>query len=178
MCDTISTSIIFGALSLVPENRYIVLTLGSATLIIYAANRQRPSHKLSRIEDAIQVAEETLERAKADCARKHMELVDGARRLLKAKLSASIIQAQLLEPRSITTRKEFVEYLRKVKGIMQSINQCAKDVKEIQTSTLLTIEAERQRKLSEEIKEAGEIFDTGISSLTLTGNTTKEASMV
>jgi len=83
MCDAISTSIIFGSLSLVPGNRYILLGLGSASLIIYAANRQRPSHKLSQVKDAIQAAEENLKDAKANCGRNHVELVDGTRRLRK-----------------------------------------------------------------------------------------------
>jgi hypothetical protein len=37
---------------------------------------------------------------------------------------------------SCVTREELVEYLQNLHDIVQNINQCAKDVKEIQTSTL------------------------------------------
>jgi len=45
----------------------------------------------------------------------------------------------MLKTRGVTTWEEFVEYLQNMRGIMQSINQCAKEVKEIQTSTLVRI---------------------------------------
>ncbi|KAJ7799797.1 hypothetical protein B0H14DRAFT_3156332 [Mycena olivaceomarginata] len=163
MCDAISTSILFGTLSLLPGNRYIALGLGSTTLIIYAANRQRPTRKLGRVERKIQACEETLKHAKSNCTRNHVELTDGTRRLLEAKLSASKIRSRLLETHSVTTWEELVEYLQNLHEIVQKIKQCAKDVKEIQTSTLLTIEAERQRQFFEGIKELREIHDTVIS---------------
>ncbi|KAJ7868824.1 hypothetical protein B0H14DRAFT_2572248 [Mycena olivaceomarginata] len=90
--------------------------------------------------------------------------MDGMRRLLEAKLSASKIQTRLLETRSVTTWEEFVEYLCNLWETMQNINQCAKKVKEVHRSALLTIEAERQRQLSEGIKEVREIHETVIRS--------------
>ncbi|KAJ7792096.1 hypothetical protein B0H14DRAFT_178842 [Mycena olivaceomarginata] len=163
MCDAVSTSIIFGALSLLPGNRYIPLGLLPAALIVYTVNRQRPSHKLARVERAIEACEETLKHAKSNCARNHVELTDRMRRLLEVKLSASKIQSQLLETHNVATWEELVEYLLNQREIIQKINQCAKDVKEIQTSTLLTIEAERQREFFEGIKEMREIHDTVVS---------------
>ncbi|KAJ7799827.1 hypothetical protein B0H14DRAFT_2616770 [Mycena olivaceomarginata] len=163
MCDALPTSIIFGALSLLPGNRYNFWALVSAGLIIYTANRQCPSHKLGRVERNIQACEETLQHTKSNCPRNLGELMDGTRRLLEAKLSASKIQSRLLETHSVTTWEELMEYLLNLRDIMQKIDQCAKDVKEIQTSTLLTIEAERQRQFFEGIKELREIHDTVIS---------------
>ncbi|KAJ7757305.1 hypothetical protein B0H14DRAFT_3511936 [Mycena olivaceomarginata] len=141
-------------------SRYITLGLLSAALVIYTVNRQRPSHKLSRVECAIEVCEETLKYATSNCARNHLELTDTTRRLLEAKLSASKIETQLLETHSVTTWEGLVEYLQNLRDIVQNINQCAKDVKGIQRSILLTIEAERQRQFFEGIKELREIHDT------------------
>ncbi|KAJ7757298.1 hypothetical protein B0H14DRAFT_3598949 [Mycena olivaceomarginata] len=170
-----------GALSLLPGSRYITLGLLSAALVIYTINRQRPSHKLARVECAIEVCEETLKYAKSNCVRNHLELTDATRRLLEAKLSASKIETQLLETHNVTTWEELVEYLQNLHEMVQNINQCAKDVKEIQRSTLvsiayagftvgdtnegfqLTIEAERQREFFEGIKELREIQDTVVS---------------
>ncbi|KAJ7868813.1 hypothetical protein B0H14DRAFT_3132586 [Mycena olivaceomarginata] len=164
MCDAASTtSIIFGALSLLPGNLYVLWALVSAGLIIYTANRQHPAHKLGRLEHAIEGCEENLKHAKSNCARNHVELTDGTRRLLEAKMSASKIQSRLLETHSVATWEELMEYLLNLRDIIQKINQCAKDVKEIQTSTLLTIEAERQRQFFEGIKELREIHETVIS---------------
>ncbi|KAJ7366208.1 hypothetical protein DFH08DRAFT_929174 [Mycena albidolilacea] len=174
MCDAISTSMIFGALSLLPGNRYILWALVSTGLIICAANRQRPSHKLGRVEHQIQACEELLKHAKGNCPRNLGEWMDGTRRLLeystiftkdfeRARLSASKIQSRLLETHSFSTWEELVEYLQNLRSIMRKINQCAKDVEEIQRSTLLTIETERQREFFEGIKELREIHDTVIS---------------
>ncbi|KAJ7757293.1 hypothetical protein B0H14DRAFT_2634918 [Mycena olivaceomarginata] len=177
MDDAVSTSIILGTLSLLPGNRYITWALVSAVLFIHTANRQRPSRKLGRLEYAIEACEEILKHAKANCARNHVDLMDGTRRLLEAKLSASKIQTRLLETRSVTTWENFVEYLGDLREIMQDISRCAKEVKGIQKSTLmpyfqLTIEAERQRQLSEGIKEVREIHETVIGSPAATRPTT------
>jgi hypothetical protein len=54
----------------------------------------------------------------------------------RAKLSVSKIQSRLLKTRNDTTSKKYLQSLR---GIMQSIDECAKKVKEIQTSTLVSM---------------------------------------
>jgi hypothetical protein len=82
MCD-ISTSIIFWALSPIPGFRYMGLGFLVTSFIIYAVNRQRPSHKLSQLEDMIKIVEEMLKRARENCARDHVELTIEARRLLE-----------------------------------------------------------------------------------------------
>ncbi|KAJ6554428.1 hypothetical protein B0H19DRAFT_1071829 [Mycena capillaripes] len=143
--------------------RYIIVALVSASLVAYFAHRQGPSYKLARVEDALKTAEESLESAKANCTRSHVELMDLASRLLEAKLSASNIRTRLLKARNVT---DWREYLKKIGAIMQSIKQCFKDVKEIQTSTLLTIEAEREHEFSEDLRESRDILDAVISSAT------------
>jgi hypothetical protein len=57
----------------------------------------------------------------------------------RARLSASKIQSRLLETHSFSTWEELVEYLQNLRSIMRKINQCAKDVEEIQRSTLVGI---------------------------------------
>jgi hypothetical protein len=56
--------------------------------------------------------------------------------IFSIKLSASKIQTRLLEARSVTTWRE---YLEKVKAILQSIDECAQEVKNIQTSILVRV---------------------------------------
>ncbi|KAJ7799823.1 hypothetical protein B0H14DRAFT_2616766 [Mycena olivaceomarginata] len=147
MCDMLSTSILFGTLPLLPGNRYIALGFVSAASIVYAANHQHPTCKLGRVEHKIQACEETLKHTKLNCMRNHLDLMDGTCRLL-----------------DVETWEKLLEYLQSLRDIMQKINQCAKDVKKIQTSTLLTIEAECQRQLFEGIKEVCEIRETIICS--------------
>ncbi|KAJ7687977.1 hypothetical protein B0H14DRAFT_2653528 [Mycena olivaceomarginata] len=161
MCDAVSASIIFGAPSILPGNRYVSLALNPAVLIIYTIIQQHPSHKLARVERAIEACEDVLQHAKANCARHLLELTDETCRLFE--VSASKIRIQLLEPHSVTTREELVEYLRDVAKTMQTVNQCAKKAKEIERSTLLTIENERQHRFLEGIKELHEIHETVIS---------------
>ncbi|KAJ6554435.1 hypothetical protein B0H19DRAFT_1262799 [Mycena capillaripes] len=137
--------------------RYIIMGLALALLVASFANSQRPSYKLGCIEDALKGAEEILEGAKANCARNQVEWMDLTSRLhdsaniFRAKLSASKIQTRLL---NTSNAIDWMEYLQSVRIIMQSIEEAAKKVKKIQTSTLLTIEAERQHEFSEDFRES------------------------
>ncbi|KAJ7885877.1 hypothetical protein B0H14DRAFT_3733386 [Mycena olivaceomarginata] len=156
-------SMILPGLALVAGNTfpYTLLGIGAASLTVYAVNRQTPSAKLGRVEDAIIATEKIQQHAKANGARDQVKWLEYGKRLLDAKLSASKIQTRLLKARSVKT---WGEYLEKVKAILQSIDECAKEVKDIQTSILLTIETERQRQLCEGIKEVRETIDATICS--------------
>ncbi|KAJ7819238.1 hypothetical protein B0H13DRAFT_2682592 [Mycena leptocephala] len=160
MCDTISTSIILGALALLPSitSRYVFLVLACISFILYASRRWGPAQKFTKLEDVIKALEETLERAKAasSYARNHIEVINAGCRLLQVKLSASKIQSHLLEMGSATWKT----YFKNIRAISRTIDQCAKEVKEIQTAMLLIIEEERQRKLTEGIKESQEVLGT------------------
>jgi hypothetical protein len=87
MCDTLSTSIILGALALLPgtTSRYVFLALASASFIFLAARHQGPAQKFTKLEDTINTFEEILERAKtaSSYARNHMEVIDAGCRLLQ-----------------------------------------------------------------------------------------------
>jgi hypothetical protein len=87
MCDTISTSLIFGALTLVPSttSRYVFLALACISFIFLAARHQGPAQKFTKLEGAIEALEDISERAKAasNYARNHMEVVDAGCRLLQ-----------------------------------------------------------------------------------------------
>jgi hypothetical protein len=87
MCDTIYTSIILGALALVPgtTSRYVFLALASISFIFLAARHQGPAQKFTKLEDAIEALEEILECAKAasSYARNHIEVIDAGCRLLQ-----------------------------------------------------------------------------------------------
>ncbi|KAJ7815066.1 hypothetical protein B0H14DRAFT_3746720 [Mycena olivaceomarginata] len=144
-----STMILFSGLALVVGNTfpYTLLGLGAASLTVYAVNRQTPSAKLGRVEDVIMVTEGSSTTRKGKRCK---------RPTLKYQCQYS---NSLLEARSIKT---WGEYLEKIKEILQSIDECAKEVKAIQTSILLTIETERRRQLYEGIKEVRETIDVTI----------------
>ncbi|KAJ7832818.1 hypothetical protein B0H13DRAFT_2679056 [Mycena leptocephala] len=175
MCDTISTSLIFGALALVPSttSRYVFLALACMSFIFAAARHQGPTQKFTKLEDAIEVLEEILERAKtaSNYARNHMELIDAGRRLLQVKLSASKIQSHLLEMRSATWKT----YFKSIRAILRSVDLCAKEIKEIQTAMLLIIEGERRRKLTEGIKESQEVLGAVVGSPIRRGHSRSES---
>ncbi|KAJ6578703.1 hypothetical protein DFH09DRAFT_1276177 [Mycena vulgaris] len=174
MPDTISKLqiFVFAAISLasVTTQRYIGLGLATTSLAIYVAHHHSPSQRLDRLENSFKVTEEILERAKMDCARDQVELMRKGNRLRqyvhprsrlpeyntdsRTKILASKIQTRMLEAEDTT----WEEYFKAIRGIMQSIDKCRREVKEIRTSTLLTIEGERQRKLSEGIKESSEVI--------------------
>ncbi|KAF8143378.1 hypothetical protein K438DRAFT_1783781 [Mycena galopus ATCC 62051] len=159
MCNPISASpILFGAVSLLPDTRYIALGLASISGILYIANGQRPSNKLAGVKNAIESMEKSLQRTKEECMRSHLEVVDLGGRLFEAKLSASKVQTRMLDTPRVTTYKEVVQYLQYGWDIMQDIMKCAKEVEEIRTKTLRIIEAERQHQFSAGIQESREII--------------------
>ncbi|KAJ7848034.1 hypothetical protein B0H14DRAFT_2583257 [Mycena olivaceomarginata] len=160
MCNDVTVPIVLGALSLLPDNRYILLVLVPALVVVNVANAQRPTQKLDRVKHAIDGCKERLEGAKLTCARNHVELTDRTRRLSEVAVLASIIQVRLLEKHpDFTTWKGYVKYVKDMHDMWKKIHQCAKDVREIETSTLLTIEAENQRQSGENIRDCDEICD-------------------
>ncbi|KAJ7847994.1 hypothetical protein B0H14DRAFT_2583216 [Mycena olivaceomarginata] len=129
-------------------------------VVISIANAQRPTQKLQRTKRAINACKELLEGAKLTCARDHVELTDRTRRISEVAVSASRIQVQLMEKHhDFTTWKGCVEYVNGMCNIWKKIHQCAKDVREIETSNLRTIEAENQRQSGENIRDCDEICD-------------------
>ncbi|KAJ7120926.1 hypothetical protein C8R44DRAFT_853276 [Mycena epipterygia] len=135
-----------------------------------------PSKKLARLEDAIKVADGLLKRAKSECARDHVDLLDAESRLLQAKLSASEIQSQMFEAGGVTLLFEsnimfdrslwdsiaaccesLKNYLQGTRGIMRSISKCSKEIEKTHTSTLRIIQEERRRKLVQAIRDAQEV---------------------
>ncbi|KAJ7893984.1 hypothetical protein B0H13DRAFT_1886150 [Mycena leptocephala] len=154
-----------GALALLPgtTSRYVFLTLACMSFVFFAARHQGPAQKFSKLEDAIEALEEIFERAKvaSSYARNDMEVIDAGCSLLQVKLSASKILSNLLEMRSATWKIHF----KNIRAILQAINQCAQEVKGIRTAMLLIIEEERQRKLTEGIKESEEVLGAVVRSL-------------
>ncbi|KAJ7848024.1 hypothetical protein B0H14DRAFT_3674016 [Mycena olivaceomarginata] len=169
---------ILGTLSLLCDSRYLLWALASALSIyavhaqwpmwalasalstVYVVNSQTPTQKLGEINRAIQVCEEILEHAESACARDHVELTECMHRLFEVEMSASRIRVQLLEKHhDFTTWKGCVEYVKDMHDLWKKIHQCVKDLKEIGTSTLVTLENENQRKSGENIRDCDEICD-------------------
>ncbi|KAJ7836686.1 hypothetical protein B0H14DRAFT_2589586 [Mycena olivaceomarginata] len=152
----LASTIILWILALVPGTtwRYIWLALACTSLAVFAsAQRQDPAKRISMLEDALETAEETLNRAKLiSGARAQAELAEVGCRLLQVKLSASKIRSRILEMRSATWQT----YIRRIRVILRTIDHCAGEVKGVQTSMLLIIEEARRRTLSEELNEAQE----------------------
>ncbi|KAJ7307679.1 hypothetical protein DFH08DRAFT_824205 [Mycena albidolilacea] len=162
MCDAASifASMVLAALSVLPGNQYILFALLPVWLLAHIANGQRPTQKVDGVNHAIDACKELLEGAKLACTRDHVELTDRARRLSEVTVSASRIRVQLMEKHhDFTTWKGCVEYVKGMCDIWKKIHQCAKDVREIETSTLLTIEAENQRQSGANIRDCDEICD-------------------
>ncbi|KAJ7848015.1 hypothetical protein B0H14DRAFT_3673998 [Mycena olivaceomarginata] len=152
--------VVLGALYLLPDSRYILLALASASVVVNIANAQLPTQKLERTKQAINACKELVEGIKLTCPRDHVELTERSGRLSEVEESASRIRVRLLEKSlDFTTWKGCVEYVKDMHDIRKKIHQCAKDVKEIETSTLVTIEAEIQRKSGENIRDCDEICD-------------------
>ncbi|KAJ7347746.1 hypothetical protein DFH08DRAFT_960174 [Mycena albidolilacea] len=159
MCDTsniLQSSALFWTLSLIPSKIFPYLALGvlSASSIIYALYQNLPSARLGQIHNAIAIVDETLTHAKAKCMRDYLVLVEAEIRFLRERLAVSRLHSRLLETRNIPDWKN---YLRVMVTISRALAMLEREVRDIQTSLLVLIEAAHQHKLTEDIRESQEI---------------------
>ncbi|KAJ7441437.1 hypothetical protein FB451DRAFT_1441351 [Mycena latifolia] len=152
LISQLQSSILLGALSLIPHNalRYTLLVIAVCLALLYAVHLKRPSTQLSQLEVIVQKTDKVIRDAKLHCARDFANLLEKWAELLKIKRSASEIQSRILETNTLT----WTEY-RLLSG---DISDCAKSVKEIRTAVQLIVEAERQRKYTEDINETEAIL--------------------
>ncbi|KAJ7690341.1 hypothetical protein B0H17DRAFT_1201691 [Mycena rosella] len=151
MQDTTTTQIVasalLGSLALIPDNtlRYTTLGITVCLGVVYFVSLKRPSTQLGCLNEHIQETDETIRSAKSLCPREHLSLAEEGVRLLEATRSASMITCRMLETKRFTWKK--------YRLFSRDVAECAKNVKSIRTAVQLIVEAERQRKLAEDINE-------------------------
>ncbi|KAJ7441426.1 hypothetical protein FB451DRAFT_1191041 [Mycena latifolia] len=150
----LTVAILLWFLSLIPKNalRYTLLAIASCLALLYAIHFKRPSIQLSRLEHLVQNTETIIHDAKLHCARDLANLLKKGVELLKIKRALSKIQSRMLEMNTLT----WTEYHL----LLRDISDCAKSVKEIRTAVQLIVEAERQRKYTDDINEMEVILTT------------------
>ncbi|KAJ7441422.1 hypothetical protein FB451DRAFT_1441280 [Mycena latifolia] len=146
LISQLQSSLLLGALSLIPNNalRYTLLIAACAALF-YVIHLKRPSTQLNQLEDTIQQTEEIIRDAKLHCPRDLLSLTEGGLRVLEVKRSASVMQCRLLETTTFTWKKYRI--------LSRDISNCARHVEKIRTADQLIVEAERQRKYTDDINE-------------------------
>ncbi|KAJ7274108.1 hypothetical protein C8J57DRAFT_1467134 [Mycena rebaudengoi] len=92
--------------------------------------------------------------ARMNCPRDHLSLIEEKVRLLQIQRTASIIQSHLLR------MGNFSLDFRPRCFISQSIRKCEEDLKKIRTAVQLILEAERQRRYTEDINETQNVLTT------------------
>ncbi|KAJ7809540.1 hypothetical protein B0H14DRAFT_2865970 [Mycena olivaceomarginata] len=156
--DILQSSALIWTLSLIPATIFPYLTLGllSTYFIIYALRRNRPAVRVDRLKNGITVVDEILTHAKAKCMHDYLALIQAESRLLRTKLAVSRLHSRLLEARHMPGWKT---YFRDIFTISRAVAILEREVRDIQTSLLVLIEAAHQRKLTEDIHEGQEIGD-------------------
>ncbi|KAJ7845405.1 hypothetical protein B0H14DRAFT_3455043 [Mycena olivaceomarginata] len=141
----LQSSLLLGSLSLIPNNtlRYTVLALAAGLGVIYAVHLKRPTVQLSKLEETIKETEELIREAKILCPRDLLSLTEAGVRLLEIKRSASMIRCRILETNTFTWKKYCI--------LGRDIADCGMAVRKIRTTVQLIVEAERQRKFTDDI---------------------------
>ncbi|KAJ7347826.1 hypothetical protein DFH08DRAFT_866694 [Mycena albidolilacea] len=152
MCDlhdTLQSSLVFVMLSLISSNvfRYIALSIASISLAIYSLHRYRPSVRLSKRNGGIIIAGEVLASVETKCMRDHLLLAETEIRLLRTKLWTSQIHSHLLE----ISNMSWMMYLQNMITILRSLAMSGRELRGIQRSLSLLIEAAYQHRLAEDI---------------------------
>ncbi|KAJ7133577.1 hypothetical protein C8R44DRAFT_730707 [Mycena epipterygia] len=153
LVSQLQSSILLGSLSLIPNHalRYTSLVIAASLALFYGIHLKRPSTQLSQLEDMVKKAEEIILDAKSQCPRDLLSLTEAGLRLLRVKRTASMIQCRMmLEVDTLTWKKYRV--------LSRDIAECAKTIKNIGTTVQLIVEAERQRKFTEDINQTETIL--------------------
>ncbi|KAJ7809537.1 hypothetical protein B0H14DRAFT_3481364 [Mycena olivaceomarginata] len=161
MCDTsdiLQSSVLFWMLSLIPVTIFPYLALGllSTSFIVYALRHNCPAVRIVRLKNEIAVVDAILTHAKAERMRDYLALIQAETQFLRTKLAVSRLHSRLLEARNMPGWKN---YLRDIFTISRALAMLEREVRDIQTSLLVLIEAAHQRKLTADIHEGQEIGD-------------------
>ncbi|KAJ6480302.1 hypothetical protein C8R45DRAFT_1100891 [Mycena sanguinolenta] len=151
------SSLLFFTLSLIPSNvlRYPALVFAAISVIVYSIYRNPLAAKLTQVNDVIVMVDGILTQAKAECMRDHLLLAEYETRLLRTKLSASKIHSDLLELDATAWKR----YLQNIMAISRGLAKCERELRDIERSLLLLIEAAHQRKLAEDLNLNTEIVN-------------------
>ncbi|KAJ7607561.1 hypothetical protein FB45DRAFT_1131368 [Roridomyces roridus] len=129
---------------------YAVIALALVVLIVRLGHRQRPSEKLSRLENALHTTGIMLHEAKVDCSVNYAIVVELECRLLEAKHSVSKITAKMLE--SGSKEDAWIQYPQTMLELWKDINKCIREVKDIHVDILLVCEDELQESITYEVE--------------------------
>ncbi|KAJ7490467.1 hypothetical protein FB451DRAFT_1552181 [Mycena latifolia] len=147
LISQLQSSILLASLSLIPNDtlRYTLLVIAAGVAVVCVIHLKRPSTQLSQLDHDVSKTENIIRDAKLNCPRDLLGLTAKGVRLLEIKRSASMIQCRLLEMNNLTWKKYRI--------LSRDISNCAKDVEKIRTAVQLIVEAERQRKYTDDINE-------------------------
>ncbi|KAJ7490525.1 hypothetical protein FB451DRAFT_1361373 [Mycena latifolia] len=106
--------------------RYASLRIAFSLALLYVIHLKRPLTQLSQLEDVVQTTETIICDAKLHCPRDLVSLLEARVRLLNWK---------------------------KYRLLSRDISDCVKKVKKIQNDVQIVVEAERQRKYTDDINE-------------------------
>ncbi|KAJ7868273.1 hypothetical protein B0H13DRAFT_2558767 [Mycena leptocephala] len=141
--DQLLSSILFGSLSLIPNNSLRYTALGSAVAFALVYNlHSRRATRLHQLGQSIQQTEEGFESAKSKCPRDQFRLAEEVKR------SSSKMHCRLLEGERLTWNQYW--------DLNKRVAECTTSINNIRTA--LIVEDELQRKLTEDINETHSIL--------------------
>ncbi|KAJ7088272.1 hypothetical protein C8R44DRAFT_861663 [Mycena epipterygia] len=150
--------------SLIPNNniRYAMLGLGASITVLYGVNLQRPSVRLAHLEHNVGHTVEMIQEAKSLCPRDRYNIMEEEGCLLKVLRAMCILRSTLLVMPAVAWIPDELNNYRRLR---RDIYQCEQEVKRIQIAVQLIVEAERQRKYTEDICEIQAIITATQDSL-------------
>ncbi|KAJ7740263.1 hypothetical protein DFH07DRAFT_1064270 [Mycena maculata] len=149
MCDNpmsqIISSLLLGCLSLIPNVtlRYTLLAIIVCLAVMRGIHFQRLSTQLRQLKNKVKMAEEILQTAKLYCPMDVLCLTEQGVQLLEVSRTMSMIRCRILESGHFSWKI--------YRLLSRDIAACARDVKRIRTAAQLIVEAENQRRYTEDI---------------------------
>ncbi|KAJ7857447.1 hypothetical protein B0H14DRAFT_3638997, partial [Mycena olivaceomarginata] len=157
------TPLLLALIALIPSHgvRYTALGLLLVASTLSKIHLQSPLMQLSRLEMSLNHTEEYIQEATVEAPQSYSKLSDQRRRLLEVAKTASRIKCRILrsETKALSWKrlrslfKDITERITRFRSLSNEIGGCVHCVKDIRTAVELILEAERQRKLANDLME-------------------------
>ncbi|KAK7022147.1 hypothetical protein R3P38DRAFT_3538577 [Favolaschia claudopus] len=160
----LQSSLLLASLSLIPNNtlRYMAVGVVAGVGVLYAGHLGRPSVQVRYLQVAIKETEDIIQEAKQLCSLDLLGITEESVKLLEVKRSASMIQCRILNSRTLDW-KTYRLLSRDLRQSTEKVKEIVIAVQPLSDLVQLIIEAEHQRKFTEDIKATQVVLDHFIS---------------
>ncbi|KAJ7481728.1 hypothetical protein FB451DRAFT_1236969 [Mycena latifolia] len=127
--------------------RYLALVLASLLSAAYLASHTGPTSQVAWLAESIKKTDESLSMANKECITDPQFLFEAGLKLTEMKYAVSTLHTKVISMKYVAWTK----YAHRLGRLSLSINECRREIKDLQASILLALECARQQKFEDDI---------------------------